>query len=87
MSHEILQFCLIHLATYCFNRADQSLVFYENQLMYSANQRYAFGIVNGTLGIYGSYANGTIGSSIWSPKGPQPSGVCARGQADGNFVL
>jgi hypothetical protein len=55
--------------------------------MYSPNQLYAFGIGHYTMGIYNAYANGSIGSSIWQPIGPQPIGSCFRGQSDENLVL
>lgn len=59
----------------------------EKQFIHSLNQAYALGLNDYTFGVYRSYENGSIGSSIWQGGTRQGADVCLVLQYDANLVL
>ena len=82
-----LKICLCFLATYCTANSTGKLHLREKQFIHSLNQAYALGLNDYTFGVYRSYENGSIGSSIWQGGTRQGVDVCLVLQYDANLVL
>ena len=59
-----IKICLCFLATYCTANSTGKLHLREKQFIHSLNQAYALGLNDYTFGVYRSYENGSIGSSM-----------------------